>query len=443
MVQEITRETLPYLRNPVFREYAAMYLDIYDGFVHDVEELGLPFHRDPADLEQTKALREQLKAIPEIYSRCEGASLVYKRISSACEICRLGVGTITSHISFKCHRNCFFCFNPNQDNYEEDLTPNAAWKRELEEMKMAGEELSHIALTGGEPLLHPEESVAFFALARSLYPSAHLRLYTSGDLLTEDLAVRLKDAGLDEIRFSCKMEDTPEMQEKVLSRIAMAKDILPCVMVEMPVMPDKKKEMEALLMKLDEIGVWCINLLELCFPFHNAEAFLNRGYFLKYPPYQTLYNFWYAGGLPIAGSELLALKLMRFAARKNLTMGVHYCSLENKNFGQIYRQNNHPSLWDATQYFSERDFYLKTIKAFGSDANQVKDLFDQNGMHEYRYNKDGEFIQFHPTHAALLKDLPVELALSINVMENRDGEIVTRELKLLRISASDCETDIL
>lgn len=30
---------------------------------------------------------------------------------------------------------------------------------------------------------------------------------------------------------------------------------------------------------------------------------------------------------------------MRFAAERGLKLGVHYCSLDNKNTGQIYQQN--------------------------------------------------------------------------------------------------------
>ena len=43
MLQEITRDTLGLIREPVFRDYARMYLDIYDGFIRQVETFGLPF----------------------------------------------------------------------------------------------------------------------------------------------------------------------------------------------------------------------------------------------------------------------------------------------------------------------------------------------------------------------------------------------------------------
>lgn len=43
MLQEITRENVSQIKNPVFRDYANMYLDIYDGFVEEVEKFGQEF----------------------------------------------------------------------------------------------------------------------------------------------------------------------------------------------------------------------------------------------------------------------------------------------------------------------------------------------------------------------------------------------------------------
>lgn len=441
MLQEITRETLSSIREPVFRGYARMYLEIYEGFLKQVEGFGLPFEERAAARTETETLLRELKARPEMTARCEDASLVYRRISGACEACRMGLGTVTCHISFQCHRRCFFCFNPNQENYERHLAEKNDWRAELDGISASGGKLTHIALTGGEPLLHPEDAIAFFRHARKLFPDAHMRLYTSGDLLTEAFADQLGQAGLDEIRFSYKMEDPPALQEKVLQNMETARRHIPCVMVEMPVMPDAEEAMRTLLRRLDAIGVWCVNLLELCFPYHNAPAFRERGYRLKNPPYRTLYNFWYAGGLPVAGSERAALRLLRFASDEKLTLGLHYCSLENKNFGQIYHQNAAGQADDPTLFFSPRDFYLKSVKAFGADALRVRRLLEKRGVTCWRYDAAGGFVQLHPAQARHLRGRGVELALSVNVLEEREEGRICRELKLLRATAEDCSPE--
>lgn len=441
MPEEITRDNLNFVRNRVFRDYAAMYLDISDGFISQVEQFGLPFKIDPEAKGRTEKLIDELEQCPDIIVRNDRASLVYKRISPACEACKNGVDTITSHISFNCHRRCFFCFNPNQDNYEAHLDNKNDWRAELEHIHRTGGNLTHIALTGGEPLLYPDDCLEFFKCAKELFPDAHLRLYTSGDLLTKPYLVKLKKAGLDELRFSYKMEDTKTVQKKVLNRMQTAVGIIPSVMVEMPVMPDCENEMQELLVKLDEIGIFGINLLELCFPYNNAPAFSARGFALRFPPYRTLYNFWYAGGLPVAGSEEVALRLMKFAVEKELNLGIHYCSLENKNFGQMYQQNKVLATPDTSLMFSQKDYYLKTVKAFGEDADAVKKLLDKRGVTDYVYNRRADFIQFHPRYAKLLTGRRVELALSVNVQEYRDGEVVTKELKLLRADVKELDPE--
>ena len=63
MLQEITRTNLTQIKNPVFRKYAAMYLDIYDSFQQEVESFGLSFHRDREDEQETAALLAAARAL--------------------------------------------------------------------------------------------------------------------------------------------------------------------------------------------------------------------------------------------------------------------------------------------------------------------------------------------------------------------------------------------
>ena len=164
---------------------------------------------------------------------------------------------------------------------------------------------------------------------------------------------------------------------RTLDAIERAVAFIPDVMVEMPVGPHDGPAIKELLVRLDEMGVRGVNLLEFGFPLCNAEAFAQRGLELRQNPYPILYNYWYAGGLPIAGSEAECLELMRFAAERGLRLGVHYCSLDNKNTGQIYQQNK-GFLFDKAfaaahgwLHFDEGDYFLKCVKAVGDDASLV------------------------------------------------------------------------
>ncbi|MDR1357845.1 MAG: hypothetical protein LBJ48_00600, partial [Coriobacteriales bacterium] len=197
-------------------------------------------------------------------------------------------------------------------------------------------------------------------------------------------------------------------------------------------MPDKRELMQKLLLTLDGLGIDGINLLELCFPLHNAEEFKRRGYAIKNEQMRVLYNYWYAGGLPIAGSERVCLQLLAFALEQNLNMGVHYCSLENKFTGQVYRQNF--SAREDYPYcsFSERDYFLKSVKAYGSHAQQLAKLLTEREHEGIRYDKQAEVVEFLPSSMELLAaEYPdLEMALSYHVVEQDDKGQMLRELRL-------------
>ena len=440
MALRLDRENIRTVKNPAFRSYAENYLAVYDDFVRQVEQFGLPFA--PSREEEIRAERQRLNGL-NLSVRNEGASLVHGTICGACDACRVGVDSYTGIISLMCHRHCFFCFNPNQENYDEYTREKKDWTAELKQVRQRQPNLRYIALTGGEPLLHREEMLEYFRTAKKLWPEASMRLYTSGDLLDEATAEALADAGLEEIRFSLKLEDTPEEREKVYHVMALAGRFLPRVMVEMPVLPDAEEEMREILERLEQMEIFGINLLELCFPYHNAEAFRERGYRLRYPPYRTLYNFWYAGGLPIDGSELLALKLLRYAAERRFRMTVHYCSLENKHFGQVYMQNLGAAKKEPCYVMSQKDFYLKTVKAFGKDISRAERIFRAHQRTDYQPDREQGFIRFSPDCAQLLKKTDMELGISYNIREFRDGESVIRELRLDLEKAADFQPEML
>ncbi len=71
----------------------------------------------------------------------------------------------------------------------------------------------------------------------------------------------------------------------MLKRIALARQYIRQVMVEMPVPPGAQDDMRALLLELDRIGIFSVNLLELCYPLINAEEFNARGFKAKARPF--------------------------------------------------------------------------------------------------------------------------------------------------------------
>lgn len=209
-------------------------------------------------------------------------------------------------------------------------------------------------------------------------------------------------------------------------------DYIQDVMVEMPVMPDGAQDMKGLLRELDAAGVTGINLLELCYPLHNAEEFARRGYAIKKTPYRVLYDYWYAGGLPIAGSEEACLKVMQYAVDERLVLGVHYCSLENKFTGQIYTQDKAFAARFGHCAMSPRDYFLKCAKVFGPRAEVARDALIVHGCSAFEFDAEEQELACLPEYLGILaKVIPnEEVAIAYNVAQPSDQGVTLRELRL-------------
>lgn len=356
--------------------------------------------------------------------------------SSACKACRTGVDTHSVYLSLKCNKNCYFCFNPNQDNFEKDIKRKFAAKQIANKILKNNQNIKFIALTGGEPLLYKDDALEFFKIINESNTTIHKRLYTNGTLIDTKYLKKLKSSGLDEIRFSIKLEDSLNEQADIIEKIEDAKHYIKTVMVEMPVIPKTLEKMKNIMFYLEQIGIDGINLLEFCFPFTNEKEYIKRGFMLKYPPFQTYYNYWYAGGLAISGSEEESLELLKFASENKFKMGVFYCSLANKHLGQIYQQNTlYPK--EKWQYFSQNDYFLKTAKVFDEDIFKATEILKQNGIFEYYHNQDLGFLEFHPKYINLFKDKYIDIGLSSNVIEVKNDEVYLRELKIQKVKIND------
>lgn len=427
MIREVNEQNLSAIRNPAFREYAQRYIRIYQNFMAQVASTGIEIAAPEDPQAYFDRVRELASAGAVV--RNDAKSVLANQLSPGCQACQTSKGSATFFISLKCHRSCFYCFNPNQENYQYFCENPVDVVAELHKLRASGQAVRQLALTGGEPLLNKPEAVRFYETARALFPKASTRLYTCGDQVDAEILAQLKDAGLDEIRFSIRLDDLEKGRRFTLDRIALAKDFIPRVMVEMPVLPGSLEEMKAILLRLDEIGIFGINLLELCFPLNNAAEFRRRGYTVKAHPFRVLHNYWYAGGLPVMGSEAVCLDLVAFTLQAGLGLGVHYCSLENKHTGQIYRQNKaRPAAQPLC--FSEKDYFLKSAKVFGEDIPLVKAIFRKKGFTQYDIYPEWNYLEFPIRRINLLKNTDVEIGISTNILVDRGGEKVINELKI-------------
>jgi len=87
-------------------------------------------------------------------------------------------------LTYRCNWRCVFCYNPRHHDLRG--LPTARWLSLLDELRGLG--TLYVALTGGEPLTHPD----FLEIARGVRERAlALRVLTNGALVGEGLAAEL------------------------------------------------------------------------------------------------------------------------------------------------------------------------------------------------------------------------------------------------------------
>jgi len=220
-----------------------------------------------------------------------------------------------------CPRRCYFC--PVSDHkYQHDLifanerpvnvVEDIIKEAELMKAKGAG-------ITGGDPLTKVERVVEYIILLKKHFgKNFHIHLYTSLNLVTEEILKKLFNAGLDEIRFH------PDLDSKQLwDKLILARSFSWKVGVEIPLIPLKEKETFALLEFVkDKVDFLNLNELEIA---DNSQSKLSdMGFCVKD-------NLSYA----IADSLELGLKIIDYAEKKQLELPIHTCTAKLKDSVQL------------------------------------------------------------------------------------------------------------
>lgn len=252
--------------------------------------------------------------------RNNGMSAYINKISPGCIDCSRATA-LTVITTTECNRRCYFCFYPGPHKEKVKLT------NIIKDIVESRNFLLSLAVTGGECLLNLDATIAILEFAKTVTGNlCQTRIYTNGDMLNRNYLKKLQAAGLDEIRISTKPG------EMNFNKIALAKEYIPRVLVETPVFPDKEKEMRGVLLKLNKLKIFGVNLLEFVFCSRNAHIYRKKGYKLttdKINDFSKDYCYDY----PVYGSEASCFNLLEFAKNKKLSIGVHYCSLNNKRYG--------------------------------------------------------------------------------------------------------------
>ena len=243
-------------------------------------------------------------------------------LAKGCQYCVKG-SKLVLFITGLCPRKCYYC--PISDKkHNKDITYADEWPINdvdeiLQEAKLISAEGA--GLTGGDPLARLERTTSYIkALKRQFGIKFHIHLYTSFDLVNENSLKQLYKAGLDEIRFHADIDSS-----KLWNKIELAKKFDWDIGIEIPVIPNKKKQIKNLIDYFND-KIDFLNLNELEFADNQFSRLPSS--------FKTKDNLSYA----VKGSEQLALELLNYIKKQYPKLNTHYCTAKLKDKVQLAKR---------------------------------------------------------------------------------------------------------
>jgi len=321
--KKLNLNNLDKIRNPFLAELARRCILQNKLYLYNMKE---KFNLDAAEDTHYGISRkdrvDQLRRMG-VRVRNYGRSLFINRISYGCLSCTHWYKNgYLADVSQACNRKCFFCYSGIFP--EKTGIPFSKVKKKIYDLYKNGNR-KLLSIGNSEPLLTPERVFAILKLVRKLTNGkCYTFLYTNGDLLTIDILKKLKENMLNEIRISIKPG------ERNLKPLVLSKDYIPNVMVEIPIFPGDEGNAEALLVELNKLEIFGINLSQLLCTVQNRENLKARGFKIVTDKFKPFYESFAPYEVSVHGSEEACFNLLEFAVDKRLKIGVHYCS--NANF---------------------------------------------------------------------------------------------------------------
>jgi len=322
------------------------------------------YHRIPwvgaARAREAEEQRGELLAMigPEGKFFCGRTKVVLGDPSPGCRRCMDGTWSCL-FIHGHCNSDCFFCPS-RQDGPDVPMTnglefpETGAYAQYLRRMDICG-----VSFSGGEPLLVPDKILAFLRpLKKTFGDSIFFWMYTNGRLVTPEILGRLRDAGLDEIRFNIASSDY------ALDKVALARGVIPHVTVEIPAVPEDYARLSAMLTELADTGVQYLNLHQLRLTPYNIRHLLQRDY-----------TYVHGDKVTVLESELTALRILADVRARGLPLAVNYCSFVYKNRYQGRAARRRAALIIRRPYETVTDNgFLRCLFARCDDASRPRIL---------------------------------------------------------------------
>lgn len=248
-----------------------------------------------------------------------------------CIQCREGAKLVL-FVTGLCDKECFYCPVSRDKMYRDVMFANERpihagdWGPLLEECEMIG--AKGAGITGGDPMVVPDRVCEVIRVMKAEFgPEFHTHLYTSCAFDVAEIA-KLKEAGLDEIRFHPELREYKDMPNSWHhAAIAEALRVGLTTMVEIPCVPDKGDDILALARYLESVGAHGMNMNELEFSDPNIASLKRFGYKPMNDESQC-----------VAGSRETALDVLDSWRATGSKFTVHFCSSPYKDAIQLMQR---------------------------------------------------------------------------------------------------------
>ncbi len=257
--------------------------------------------------------------------KLEKGSKYTGELPKGCKFCGQGRKMVML-VTGLCKFSCFYCPISVKKKGKDVIYANEKFVEKDEDVLYEARTIDALGsgITGGDPLEVLDRTLYYMDLLKKEFGKEHhMHLYTAYTP-DKDILEELQNAGLDEIRFHIPFNYWEKMGGSDYEKsIKDALNTEMAVGVEVPALPDFKKELTALTKYMDESGVHFLNLNELEYSETNWDGIMARGYEIRHETSNA-----------IKGSQWVAEDILKL----DTTMSLHYCSSRFKDGVQLRRR---------------------------------------------------------------------------------------------------------
>jgi hypothetical protein len=191
-----------------------------------------------------------------------------------CAIC-VRKGYLSFQLGFACNARCPFCFLETHPPDEVDEDEEYHRRALLRRFERQVHQVEGVALTGGEPLLYLAELEEAVTQMRAAKQDLYFWIYSNGIIADRERLSVVRDLGIQEIRFNLAATD---YRRQTLENVALAREMIKHVAVEVPSYPPQAEALLACLPELERLGIDQLNLQELWITPANVERLSGEAY---------------------------------------------------------------------------------------------------------------------------------------------------------------------